>query len=65
MNERIRRKAVHDKLATAGRVQPADVKKWLYKEVLHADLDDPLLGLGPMLNANYPFEEEDRAAGKP
>ena len=65
VNERIRRKAVHDKLATAGRVQPADIKKWLYKEVLHADLDDPLLGLGPVLNANYPFTEEDRAAAKP
>src|SRR5262249_44237153 len=65
VNERIRRKAVHDKLATARRVQPGDIKKWLYKEVLHADLDDPLLGLGPVLNANYPFAEEERAAAKP
>ena len=37
----------------------------LYKEVLRADLDDPLLGLGPVLTANYPFTEEDRAAAKP
>jgi hypothetical protein len=67
VNERIRRKAVHDRLATAGRVQPDDVKKWLYKDVLHADLDDPMLGLGPVLSANYPFaEEEDRASsGRP
>jgi hypothetical protein len=61
-NERVRRKAVHDKLATAGCVRPDDIKKWLYKDVLHADLDDPLLGLGPVLNANYPFTEEERAA---
>jgi hypothetical protein len=64
-NERIRRKAVHDELAHRGPVRPDDLKKWLYKDVLHADLDDPLLGLGPVLNANYPFAEEERApAGK-
>ena len=34
--------------------------KWLYKEVLHADLDDPYLGLGNVLFANYPFTKEDR-----
>jgi hypothetical protein len=59
VNERIRRKAVHDKLATSGLAQPGDIKKWLYKEVLHADLDDPMLGLGPVLDANYPFAKED------
>ena len=60
-NERVRRKAVHDELARRGPVRPNDIKKWLYKDVLHADLDDPLLGLGPVLNANYPFAEEDKA----
>jgi hypothetical protein len=63
-NERVRRKAVHAKLATVECVKPDDIKKWLYKDVLHADLDDPLLGLGPVLSANYPFTEEERAAAR-
>ncbi|VTT98164.1 Uncharacterized protein OS=Cyanothece sp. (strain PCC 7425 / ATCC 29141) GN=Cyan7425_1215 PE=4 SV=1 [Gemmataceae bacterium] len=62
VNELIRRRAVHARLAGAGTVRPDDVKKWLFKDVLRADLDDPLLGLGPVLNANYPFADEDRAA---
>lgn len=61
VNERVRRKAVHVYLAKAGIAQPNDIKKWLFKDVLHADLDDPLLGLGPILNENYPFTDEDRA----
>ncbi len=61
VNERIRRKDIHEKLAKLGPVRPDDIKKWLYKEVLHADLDDPLLGLGPVLDGNYPFADEDRA----
>jgi hypothetical protein len=63
VNEQVRRKAVHERLAKAGAVRPDDIKKWLYKDVLRADLDDPLLGLGGVLNANYPFAEEDRARG--
>jgi len=59
VNERIRRKAVHEHLVKLGTVQPGDLKKWLFREVLHADLDDPKLGLGAMLNENYPFAEED------
>lgn len=62
VNETIRRKLVHERLATLGRVKPDDIKGWLFRDVLKADLDDPLLGLGPVLNANYPFAEEDRAA---
>ena len=60
VNETVRRKLVHDRLATLGQVRPDDLKKWLYREVLKADLDDPYLGLGPVLNAAYPFAEEDR-----
>jgi hypothetical protein len=63
VNEQIRRRAVHDWLAHGGADRPDDLKKWLYKEVLHADLDDPLLGLGGVLTENYPFAEEDRAGG--
>jgi hypothetical protein len=62
VNELVRRKAIHEHLTRAGVVRPDDIKKWLFKEVLRADLDDPLLGLGPVLNANYPFADEDRAA---
>lgn len=59
LNETAHRKAIHTHLAKAGNVQPKDVTKWLYKEVLHADLDDPYLGLGEVLNKNYPFADED------
>lgn len=59
LNETAHRKAIHGHLAKAGSVQPKDVTKWLYKEVLHADLDDPYLGLGEVLNKNYPFADED------
>jgi hypothetical protein len=59
LNETAHRKAIHGHLAKAGTVQPKDVTKWLYKEVLHADLDDPYLGLGEVLNKNYPFADED------
>jgi hypothetical protein len=63
INESMRRRAIHEKLATAGRVQSADIKKWLFKAVLAADLDDPTLGIGDLLNKRYPFAEED-AKGK-
>ena len=59
LNETAHRKAIHGHLAKAGSVQPKDMTKWLYKEVLHADLDDPYLGLGEVLNKNYPFADED------
>ena len=61
VNELVRRKAIHERLARAGTVRPDEIKKWLLKEVLHADLDDPTLGLGKLLDANYPFTDEDRA----
>ena len=64
LNETAHRKAIHAHLAKAGAVKPDGVTKWLYKEVLHADLDDPYLGLGEVLNRNYPFADEDKAARK-
>lgn len=48
-------RAVHAKLAEVGLVRPRALVKWLYCEVLHADLDDPYLGLGPTLFRGYPF----------
>jgi len=64
INESVRRLAIHDKLASAGRVNADDVKKWLFKEVLAADLDDPTLGIGKLLDHRYPFAAEDAAARK-
>ena len=60
INETARRLQIHERLAAAGAVKPQGIVKWLYKDVLHADLDDPYLGLGSVLFASYPFQKEDR-----
>lgn len=57
INENVRRLQVHERLAKIGTVRPNDLTKWLYKEVLNADLDDPYLGLGKVLFESYVFEE--------
>jgi hypothetical protein len=62
INESVRRLAIHEKLAGAGRIRPDDIKKWLFKDVLAADLDDPTLGIGKLLDNRYPFASEDAAA---
>lgn len=59
LNEKVRRLQIHEFLVKSDRVKPEKMTKWLYKEVLHADLDDPYLGLGPALFASYPFAKED------
>ncbi len=58
INESQRRRQIHELLAGKVNVRPTDVTKWLYREVLHADLDDPYLGLGSVLFANYPFKDK-------
>lgn len=55
LNEQ-RRIQIHYKLALAA-TKPGDIEKWLYKQVLHADLDDPYLGLQRTLFATYPFDD--------
>jgi hypothetical protein len=45
-NETERRLLIHDRFAGADPVRPEQIKRWLYRDVLHADLDDPYLGLG-------------------
>jgi hypothetical protein len=60
LNEGPRRRHIHEMLAAAGRVRPEKVTRPIYKDVLHADLDDPYLGLGKVLFATYPFAEEDK-----
>jgi hypothetical protein len=57
VNESLRRRQIHEELARRGLVRPEAVTKWLYREVLHADLDDPYLGLGSTLFASYPFKD--------
>jgi hypothetical protein len=59
-NELVRRCAIHEHLAAADWTAPAAVTKWLYREVLNADLDDPYLGLKDLLFADYPFTDEAR-----
>lgn len=59
INESVRRRMIHEHLAGKESVTPSEITKWLYREVLHADLDDPYLGLGELLFANYPFASED------
>lgn len=58
-NEAVRRKEIHGFLAQQNATQPKQMTKWLYREVLHADLDDPYLGLGKVLFDNYPFAKEE------
>jgi len=60
-NEASRRRAIHSRLASSGPIQPKDLTKWLYKNVLHADLDDPYLGLGPTLFSTYPFKDDPKS----
>jgi len=64
INETVRRLAIHKKLAELGSAKPTDITKWLYKDVLHADLDDPYLGLKDILDKQYPFASEDAAKPK-
>ena len=59
LNETTRRRQIHELLAKEGLVLPAQILKPIYKDVLHADLDDPYLGLGMTLFENYPFAKED------
>lgn len=56
-NEAVRRKHIHQYLAGTATKHGDLFTKWVYKEVLHADLDDPYLGLGPVLFAAYPFKD--------
>jgi hypothetical protein len=60
LNETTRRLQIHQMLAGVGLARPAKSLRPIYKDVLHADLDDPYLGLGAMLFDKYPFAREDR-----
>jgi hypothetical protein len=57
LNQTERKRIIHSKLAMEPADKPDDLTHWLYREVLHADLDDPYLGLAPVLFASYPFKD--------
>jgi hypothetical protein len=59
LNEGTRRLQIHELLAKLGLIAPQQVLHPIYKDVLHADLDDPYLGLGKVLFGSYPFARED------
>jgi hypothetical protein len=59
LNETTRRRQIHDMLAAAGTAPPSRMTRPIYKDVLHADLDDPYLGLGKVLFDTYPFGREE------
>jgi hypothetical protein len=59
LNESTRRLQIHQMLAEVGLAAPEKVTRPIYKDVLHADLDDPYLGLGKVLFDSYPFAKED------
>lgn len=58
INETERRAQVHSLLAQMPHAKPEDVTKTVYREILHADIDDPYLGLGETLFKDYPFRED-------
>jgi hypothetical protein len=57
LNESLRRLQIHELLFKSGLVRPEVVQKPLYRDILHADLEDPYLGLGSLLFATYPFKD--------
>jgi hypothetical protein len=61
LNETLRRLAIHVKFSSGTPSTPAGLTRWIYADVLHADLDDPYLGLGPFLKADYPFPDGNSA----
>lgn len=55
INENVRRRQIHFRLAQVEQTTPEQLRNWLYREVLHCDLNDPYLGLKAALFDNYPF----------
>ncbi len=56
LNETVRRTAIHRILAEVGdAVLDEALIRRVYREALHCDIDDPMLGLGGLLRAGYPF----------
>jgi hypothetical protein len=65
LNETERRPLIHEYLRDAmihknGGIKPDEMKHWLYREVLLADLDDPYLGIDRILTQTYPFKDQEQ-----
>jgi len=58
VNEKQRRAQVHAMLLAHPGAKPDDITNRLYRDVLHADIEDPYLGLGETLFKDYPFTED-------
>lgn len=63
MNETEMRRKIHNRFASdlEQKKEPTvlAMTKWIYRDVLHTDLDDPYLGLKPVLDGVYPFAKEN------
>jgi len=59
-NETERRLQIHGRLSRSDPVRPEQLKDWLYRDVLHVDLNDPYLGLGDALIGDDVFREVER-----
>jgi len=60
LNETEMRKKIHERLCAGNSRQLESVSsltKWMYRDVLHADIDDPYLGLKAVLDNSYPFKD--------
>lgn len=57
INETKRRKQIYQLLKVMSPITPGRLKYPLYKDVLHADLTDPYLGVDKLLSVNYPFSD--------
>lgn len=55
-NEGLRRSQIHRRLAEETAYVPG-FQNWLYRQVLHCDLEDPYLGMGFAAPDKYPFTE--------
>ncbi len=55
---------MHRYIFENGLTTPEDMHKWLYREALHADLEDPYLGLGKVLFEDYLFAADDATTSK-
>lgn len=56
VNDTQRRRQISEFLSASGPIPPAAMTKWLYREVLGADIDDPWLGLKGLARASV-FEQ--------
>lgn len=64
VNDTERRQQINKFLIKAGPVVPASMTKWLYREVLDADIDDPWLGLKHLADASVFNSVENPSAGE-